>query len=202
MLALTELINPENSVKPNVVKEKTIEEDPPEQDGWTEIGRHNRKVVTRAVCWKFSEGVCWLLKVIQLKTVHTPISRIFGGQSRSTLRRPGASDSANVESWRHLGLDIQSADVGTVEDALMELSRPEMVEVNSPQQGKMVDGSKQYLIESLPPILVLHIKRFQYDPQVKDVLKQTKHIRFGPELEIPRGKSYLASAKASIDKAV
>jgi ubiquitin carboxyl-terminal hydrolase 10 len=40
------------------------------------------------------------------------------------------------------------------------------------------------LIESLPPILVLHLKRFLYDTQVGDVVKVGKPISFTPELEI------------------
>jgi ubiquitin carboxyl-terminal hydrolase 10 len=105
------------------------------------------------------------------------------------LRRPGASDSATVEGWRHLGLDIQSVEVLTIEDALSELSRPETVQVSS-SLGTLTDGSKQYLIDDLPQILILHLKRFQYDPTLKGVVKQRKIIRFGSDLVIPKSQSY------------
>lgn len=49
-----------------------------------------------------------------------------------------------------------------------------------------VDATKQMLIESLPPILVLHIKRFVYDP-VSGIGKNGKAITFGPDLEIRPG---------------
>jgi ubiquitin carboxyl-terminal hydrolase 10 len=42
------------------------------------------------------------------------------------------------------------------------------------------------LIEQLPPILVLHLKRFIYDPAV-GIGKNTKAIRYGPELVIRNG---------------
>ena len=50
--------------------------------------------------------------------------------------------------------------------------------------GVSVDAHQQVLIESLPPILVLHLKRFLYDTQVGDVVKIGKPISFTPELEI------------------
>lgn len=39
----------------------------------------------------------------------------------------------------------------------------------------------------LPPVLVLHLKRFLYDTTVNDVVKLSKKIAFGTELEIPKG---------------
>ena len=111
---------------------------------------------------------------------------MFGGRNRSTVRRPGSSDTVNVELWRHLGLDIQAENVATIEDALRDISRPETVQVSSSTKA-MVEGSKQQLIDGLPAILVLHIKRFHYDPKLKDVVKQKKVLRFGSELALPKG---------------
>jgi ubiquitin carboxyl-terminal hydrolase 10 len=58
------------------------------------------------------------------------------------------------------------------------------------------------LIEALPPILVLHIKRFCYDTATRGVVKVVKQVRFGPELEIgadvmvpPVGAKKVAPAK-------
>jgi ubiquitin carboxyl-terminal hydrolase 10 len=133
--------------------------------------------------------IVWI--IAQVQSVETPISRMFGGRGRSTIRRPAVSDSVTIESWRHLGLSIQGENVLTVEDALRELSRPEIVQLSSSSKGVMVDGSKQYLVDALPPVLVLHIKRFQYDSVVKDVVKIKKPIRFEHELVIPKGMRYL-----------
>jgi ubiquitin carboxyl-terminal hydrolase 10 len=44
------------------------------------------------------------------------------------------------------------------------------------------------LIEALPPILVLHLKRFLYDTSVGGVVKLGRQIRFGPELEVGSGE--------------
>lgn len=50
--------------------------------------------------------------------------------------------------------------------------------------GDTVEASQQVLIETLPPILVLHLKRFLYDTKVGGVAKIGKPISFSPELEI------------------
>jgi hypothetical protein len=43
----------------------------------------------------------------QSETRESPLSRIFGGKQRSTLRVPGQKDSATVEPFLTLQLDIQ-----------------------------------------------------------------------------------------------
>lgn len=50
--------------------------------------------------------------------------------------------------------------------------------------GVTLDASQQVLIETVPPILVLHMKRFLYDTNVNGVVKIGKQVSFGPELEI------------------
>ena len=47
------------------------------------------------------------------------------------------------------------------------------------------------LIEALPPVLVLHLKRFLYDTTTRGVVKIGKAVQFTPELEIPLG-TYLS----------
>ena len=54
--------------------------------------------------------------------------------------------------------------------------------------GAIVDASQQVLIDSLPPVLVLHLKRFLYDTSVHGVKKINKHIEYGPQLDIPSGE--------------
>lgn len=54
--------------------------------------------------------------------------------------------------------------------------------------GVAVEASQQVLIEALPPILILHIKRFHFDTEFSGVVKVGKQVRFGPELEIGPGR--------------
>lgn len=163
---LLKLAGPSSS-RQSVHEEEDEEE--PEGDGWMEVGKRNRTVVTRT-----------------MKNTESPITRIFGGKFRSTLKAPGQKDSAIVEDWRSLRLDIQPEHIETVQDALAYISHAQSVTVTHPSRpGVAVEASQQVLIESLPPILVLHMKRFCYDTTVQGVVKVGKSVQFGPELTIP-----------------
>ncbi|KAF8987447.1 cysteine proteinase [Hymenopellis radicata] len=158
---LLAMIAPE---QPIPVVEEHEEDAPPVDDGWLEVGKKNRTVVTRTV-----------------KSTNSPITKIFGGKARSTLRAPSQKDSVIVEDWRALRLDIQPEHVHTIEDAVKHISDPQTI-----QRGDgMGDASQQMLVEALPAILILHVKRFHFDTTVGDVVKVGKQIVFGPELEIP-----------------
>ncbi|KAJ7729490.1 hypothetical protein B0H14DRAFT_2479923 [Mycena olivaceomarginata] len=151
-----------------VVEEREEEAPPETEDGWLEVGRKNRTVVTRTV-----------------KSAESPITRIFGGRFRSTLRAPGQKDSVIVEDWRSLRLDIQRDGIHTIADALALISHPQTVQMSHPSRpGIVVDASQQILIDALPPILILHVKRFCYDTEVGGVVKVGKRVAFGPELEV------------------
>lgn len=77
----------------------------------------------------------------------------------------------------------------TIDDALQHLSHPQRVQMKSPTRvGQTVDGSQTVLIAALPPILVLHLKRFLYDPNVRDTVKIGKKVMFKPDLVICTGK--------------
>jgi len=66
------------------------------------------------------------------------------------------------------------------------LTRPETLhgDFKSPR-GPNVAATKQVLIETLPPVLILHLKRFQYD-NAGGTQKIWKKIGYPLELEIPK----------------
>ncbi|KAJ7858810.1 hypothetical protein B0H14DRAFT_3864257 [Mycena olivaceomarginata] len=129
-----------------VVEEREEEAPPETEDGRLEVGRKNRTVVTRTV-----------------KSAESPITRIFGGRFRSTLRAPGQKDSVIVEDWRSLRLDIQCDGIHTIADTLALISHPQT----------------RILIVALPPILILHVKRFCYDTAVGGVVKVGRRVALG-----------------------
>ncbi|KAK2593895.1 hypothetical protein QQS21_008415 [Conoideocrella luteorostrata] len=138
---------------------------------WLEVGRKQKAAVTR------SSG----------SNSSTPITKIFGGLLRSEFRVPGLKDSITTEPYQPLQLDIGSPDVRNVVDALRGLTRPERLQgdFNSPR-GKDITATKQVFIESLPPVLILHLKRFQFDAEGHGTVKIWKKIGYPLELEIPR----------------
>jgi len=169
LLSIVQELAPSSSSRSAPVAEEREEEAPREEaDGWLEVGKKNRTVVTRTI-----------------KTAESPITRIFGGKFRSTLRAPGQKDSVIVEDWRSLRLDIQREQIHTIQDALSYISHPQSVQITHPTRPDVVvEASQQVLIEALPPILVLHMKRFCYDTEVGGVVKVGKQVRFGPELDV------------------
>ncbi|KZV79125.1 cysteine proteinase [Exidia glandulosa HHB12029] len=153
---------PPGPVKSEVVEETASDE---AEDGWTEVGKRNRAVV-----------------VTNIKTTESPISRVFGGKFRSILRQPGTGrDSVTLQDWNRLQLDIQPPHVLSITDALRNLVAAEPVQVD----GK--DATKQVQLDTLPRVLVLHLKRFAYDatlPGGGGVVKNGKRIAFEPVLEL------------------
>ena len=60
------------------------------------------------------------------------------------------------------------------------------MEVEIGQSGSS-EASQQVLLEALPSILVLHLKRFLSDAAMDGSNKISKFVQFAPELEIPLG---------------
>ncbi|KAH9987821.1 hypothetical protein BJV77DRAFT_770711 [Russula vinacea] len=116
------------------------------------------------------------------ESVQSPLMRIFGGKFRSTVRSPNQPDSVTIEDWRSLQLDIHHDSVCAIENAVARISHLRPVQLGPSGVG---EGSQQVLIETLPPILVLHLKRFLYDAAADGIVKISKPVRFAPEFEIP-----------------
>ncbi|GKT44916.1 putative ubiquitin carboxyl-terminal hydrolase 8 [Colletotrichum spaethianum] len=130
-------------------------------DGWFEVGSRQRAVETR------SSGA----------SSTTPITRLFSGQYRSELRRPGVKDSVTTEPFQSLQLDIGAPYIHNVVDAIKGLTVPERL------QGDATPMTKQTLIETLPPILILHLKRFKFDTE--GTTKIGKKVGYPLDLQLP-----------------
>ncbi|KAL1637416.1 hypothetical protein SLS56_000554 [Neofusicoccum ribis] len=140
-------------------------------DGWLEVGPKQKSSVTR------SSGII---------ESETPITKIFGGKLRSELRVPGLKNSVTLEPYQPLQLDIGAPNVNNIVDALKGLTRPETLQgdFNSPR-GPNASATKQVFIETLPPVLILHLKRFQYD-NTGGTQKIWKKVGYPLDLEIPK----------------
>ena len=84
----------------------------------------------------------------------------------------------NIETLR------KDDSVYTIEDGLAQISHLQPVQLGLPGFS---EGSQQVLIEALPPVLVLHLKRFLYDVAEDGIIKISKPVKFAPELQIPSG---------------
>ncbi|EED15007.1 ubiquitin C-terminal hydrolase, putative [Talaromyces stipitatus ATCC 10500] len=143
-----------------------------EADGWLEVGHKQKSAITR------SSGDV---------EFESPITKIFGGKIRSEFKVPGNKNSVTLEPYQPLQLDIGSPEVSNIIDALKGLTKPETIhgDFSSPR-GPKVAATKQVFIETLPPVLILHLKRFQYDSVTHGTQKIWKKVGYPLELEIPR----------------
>ncbi|KAA8647478.1 mRNA-binding ubiquitin-specific protease UBP3 [Aspergillus tanneri] len=141
-------------------------------DGWMEVGHKQKPAVTQ------SSG-----HIAQ----ESPMTKIFGGKIRSEFRVPGNKASVTLEPYQPLQLDIGSPDIHNIVDALKGLTKPESIQGDfNSSRGSNVTATKQIFIEELPPVLILHLKRFQYDSVTRGTQKIWKKIGYPLDLEIPR----------------
>lgn len=138
---------------------------------WLEVGPKQKAAITR------SSGHI---------VTDSPITKIFGGKIRSELRVPGLKNSVTLEPYQPLQLDIGAPNVNNIVDALKGLTRSETLhgDFNSPR-GPGTTATKQIFIETLPPVLILHLKRFQYD-NAGGTQKIWKKVGYPLELTIPK----------------
>lgn len=75
--------------------------------------------------------------------------------------------------------------IKTLQDALKHLTKLEVIEDFHRGAGTgKADATNQTTIETLPPVLILHLKRFQFDPRIGDTVKITKHVHFDTTLTL------------------
>ncbi|KAI8066849.1 hypothetical protein BC940DRAFT_257458 [Gongronella butleri] len=142
------------------------EEEERKNSQWMEVGPKNKTTSIRTSTFEDS-----------------PIKKIFGGTTRSVLRCAGAKDSVIVEPYQSLPLDIQPDSVMSIEDAIHNMIQPEIMHDYMSPKGVRVDATKQVYLEHLPPILILHMKRFVFD-NVGGVQKLRKQVAYGTRLTI------------------
>lgn len=156
---------------PTSSRASTVAEATDTSNEWYEVGKRQRPAVTR------SSG-----QVL----VSTPVSKIFGGQLRHVTQIRGQIPSVMSEPYQPLQLDIGAPDVRNIVDALKGLTRTETLHGVVNNKGEIVTAQKQIQIDSLPPILILHLKRFQFDTEGHGTVKIWKKVGYPLELDIPR----------------
>lgn len=141
------------------------EDDGLEDESWKVIEKRNKYSVTRTTDFSSS-----------------PVSDIFCGRIRSALHAVSTS-SATLQPFFTLQLDIQSENVRSVKEALQCLVIKETLQGYHCSKTKQeVAASRQITLEELPPILILHLKRFVYDKDGGSQ-KLSKKVDFTTDLE-------------------
>lgn len=156
-----------SAIRPNNTDTPSQEDD----SGWLEVGHKQKTAITRNI--GHISGI-------------SPVTKIFGGQMRNELRVSGQRSSVVREPYQSLQLDIQGGNVHSIVDALRQISIPEQLQGGDfkSARGASASATKQAFIDSLPPVLILHLKRFQYN-NTGGTQKIWKSIGYPLELEIP-----------------
>ncbi|RXN31833.1 ubiquitin carboxyl-terminal hydrolase 10-like isoform X2 [Labeo rohita] len=177
MLALKKLISPqeEKAPTPNGPESQPgVEEDPAEKeeegsdDEWEQVGPRNKTSITR-----------------QADFIRTPITDIFGGHIRSVVYQQSSKESATLQPFFTLQLDIQSEKIRTVQEALEILVARESVQGYTTKSKQEIEISRRVTLEELPPVLVLHLKRFVFE-KTGGCQKLVKNIDYPVDLEISK----------------
>ncbi|KAF3817594.1 hypothetical protein GH733_012881 [Mirounga leonina] len=199
MLNLKKLLSPNNEklTISNGPKSHLVNEDEQEEPGegsedeWEQVGPRNKTSVTR-----------------HAEFVQTPITGIFGGHirfmlfwntlvvaffrvwpftegGRSVVYQQSSKESATLQPFFTLQLDIQSDRIRTVQDALESLVARESVQGYTTKTKQEVEISRRVTLEKLPPVLVLHLKRFVYE-KTGGCQKLIKNIEYPVDLEISK----------------
>jgi len=141
------------------------------EDGWQEVGAKGKSCVTR--------------RVAGTSLPATPIQALALGMCRSCVKVEGKDSSATLQPFYTLQLDIQDASIASVTDALLANFASEQLDGFVCGKTKQeVEATRSLSLEELPPVLILHLKRFVYDAATGGVQKVMKAVNFGVELEI------------------
>jgi len=114
--------------------------------------------------------------------LESPVTRIFTGTLRSVVRKPGHKDSVTLEPYLPLQLDIQDHHIRSVTDALRHITATETLNTDFDGTGRPM--TRKTYIEKLPPILILHLKRFVFDGS-HGTRKVWKKIAYPVVLDVP-----------------
>lgn len=110
---------------------------------WEEVGPRNKSTVT--------------CKAAMSKT---PVAAMFGGYLRSSLVQAGMKESASIQPFFTIPLDLRG-DLNKLQQAFDNFFQVEEVEGFQCDKSKAeIEVSKRWTLDTLPAVLVLHLKRF------------------------------------------
>ena len=139
--------------------------------------RGTKSCVTRRV-EKIETGNC----------AKSPLAEMFQGQMRSQFQHANGEPTATLQPFLTLQLDIQSAEkITNVSEAIASNFKEEAIDgYMCSKTNQEIEASRSMSLEELPPILVLHLKRFIYDGSSNGCQKLLKNIDFPVDLEISK----------------
>jgi hypothetical protein len=153
-------------------------------DSWSCVGQVSRVALDAHIRWKVP------FIRIRAKPVRRP-----HGQDRRMARTPARNRGLLpfrlfIFLFANIEVVLKDDSVNTIQDALTYISDLQPVELDDHDPSGPSAANQLVLIEELPPILVLHLKRFSYNEEAKGIVKISKPVQFAPELDIPLGTGF------------
>ncbi|KAG9390974.1 Ubiquitin carboxyl-terminal hydrolase [Carpediemonas membranifera] len=106
------------------------------------------------------------------------VTALFGGSFRSTTVRPHAPPSVTAQMFTTCPVNVITADVTSVKEAMAAQAAPEQIESSA---GTI---TRTLLFDKLPETLVIHISRAGFDPYSGEYGKVRKAIVVDSTLEL------------------
>ena len=176
LTCLLNMISDEMAALLKLTASEAEQQPPPGQEtqgDWQEVSGRGRSQVTR--------------RVTDQSSVVTPLQELALGLCRYSVKSANNESSATLQPFYTLQLDIQSDSITSVTDALVENFSSEILDGYICSKTNMaVEASRNLSLEELPPILILHLKRFVYSGTSGGCQKVMKHVEFSVDLEISR----------------
>ncbi|KAJ9082567.1 hypothetical protein DSO57_1003338 [Entomophthora muscae] len=148
---------------------------------WVGVGANNKHFISR-----------------ETKVVATPITSLFSGLYRNTLKVKGKAPSVSQDCSIDLQLEVEPDHIRTVQDALNHLLKAESLDKADPSDDFSAGHvSKHFSFESLPPILVLHLKIVVFCKEV-GARKILKDISCPLILSFPLPKKFGSTAESVV----
>ena len=158
--------------------------------------QHDVQELNRVLCEKLEDKM-------KGTGVEGTIAKLFEGTTHCFVRGVAKKDvnSTRTESFMDLQLDVKGCkDVYASFDAYTAVETLEGANQYKSDEHGLIDAEKGVLFESLPPVLVLQLKRFEYDYARDAMVKINDKYEFPEELDLDAGgRRYLA---AGADKGV
>lgn len=140
---------------------------------WQEVGARGRSCITR--------------RIADQNGPETPVQQLALGLCRYSVKAASKETSATLQPFFTLQLDIQHPSITSVNQALIQNFASEQLDGYICSDTKQeIEACKNHSLEDLPPILILHLKRFVYDGTTGGCQKVMKNVEFSVDLEIPR----------------
>ncbi len=140
-----------------------------------------------------------LLSTLVMNGHNKQLSSLFDGllESAVTCQTCGRA-SLTRDRYMDLSLDINSPDISTLDDALYEYTKTEVLDLDNavfcPKCDKKRSVTKGLRLATAPSILVCHLKRFAFDNYGR-LIRLHKKIKFDESLEIGDYMSNLNKAR-------